>query len=209
MVPATLSTENILPRALVLNSLRINKLVQIQNHAAGLLQGFLAQKRLHLRQFVRRQLAAQRHSPSQRDLFCGIIAGFAFQSCGEVFGLLVHEVAVEQAQRLRGDGGDLALGATADGVGEVEGFEHGDHQPALDEGVDAAARGFAFVGDLPDFFFVGVGFERGGGNAGLHRGAETLRIELAADGEHGVADGFDLQAPIAVRRRAKSVGRRV
>lgn len=139
MVPATLSTENILPRALVLNSLRINKLVQIQNHAAGLLQGFLAQKRLHLRQLGSRWLTTQRQPPREGDLLRGIITGFALQAGGEVFSLLVHEVAVEEAEGLRGDGGDLALGATAHGVGEVERFEHRHDETALDESVDAAA----------------------------------------------------------------------
>ena len=62
-----------------------------------------------------------------------------------MFGLLVHEVAVEQAQRLRGDGGNLTLRATAHSVGEVEGFEHGDDEAAFDEGVDAATRGLALV----------------------------------------------------------------
>jgi len=34
-------------------------------------------------------------------------------------------------------------------------------------------------------------------NAGLHGGTESLRIELAAHGEHGIADGFDLEAAVA------------
>src|SRR6188768_4229023 len=102
--------------------LGIDKLVQIEDHAADFFERFVLAETHHLRELARAGFAAQGESPRELQLRSRFVARFMPQTRGEVSRLFFDEVAVEQAESLRRDGGGLALGATADRVAEVEHF---------------------------------------------------------------------------------------
>src|SRR5262249_22578075 len=73
----------------------------------------------------------------------------AKQPVGQCKRLLVHEVAVEQEQRLRGDGRRGAGGRWRVGTGEVERVQQRHAERALDEDVNAAPRLFLVTRFVP------------------------------------------------------------
>ncbi|MFO1437863.1 MAG: hypothetical protein U1F81_06030 [Verrucomicrobiaceae bacterium] len=101
--------------------LGINKLVQIEHHATELLQRLSLQTSLHVGDFGHPGLPARGNPPREGDLLSGLVARLAFQTGGEVMGLGVDEVAVEEGESLRGDGGDPTLRFAAQDVGDDEG----------------------------------------------------------------------------------------
>ena len=124
------------------------------------------------------------------DLGGGVGAGIALEAFGEVGGLLQHELVVHEGEGLQGGGGGESCGGEVRGVGAIEGGEEALRGGADDEAVDAATPELGFVG----------GDGRVDGSVGflivevLVAGATGGGIEIAADGEDGVAEGFGVEA---------------
>lgn len=132
--------------------------------------------------------AAEGELVGEGDLFGGVGAGFLLHAGGEGFGLFEGEEAVEEVECLDGGGAFDAAGGALAGVGAVEGAEDGLGFAAHFVGVDHAA--LVFGGECFD------GIETAEAAAlieEIEAAAVHLRIQTAADGEHGVADGFGFE----------------
>ena len=122
------------------------------------------------------------------------------QALGRGARLLHDERAVHHEQRLRGYGGRTALAAGVGGVAEVEQRKQvGQVGPAQGQVNRAAGE---LVGVLADA--VGAGFAVGA-DTRVERAAHR-RIEVAADGQQGVANLFDGQAAAREARQQAVFG---
>ena len=120
---------------------------------------------------------------------CGRIApGFPGHAGGERGGGLQGEAAVEEVQCLNGGRGFAAAGSALTGIRAIKGSKHGFGFAADFVGVDHAPQTVAGEG------FHGVESTQA---AALIEEVESraihLQIQLSADKEHGIADGFGFE----------------
>jgi hypothetical protein len=124
-----------------------------------------------------------------------------FTRDGEGFGLGEGEAAVEEVEGLDRGGAGAADGGALAGVGAVEGTEDGLGFAADFVGVDHAALVVGREGL--------DGFEAAETTAlieEIEAATMHLQIELAADGEHRVADGFGFETAAGEAPEVADVG---
>ena len=131
-----------------------------------------------------------------------VFGGVLLETGGETAGDVDGEGVVHEEEGLRGDGGERAGGAVRVHDGEVEGIEDGEGSGAAGLDVETAAVGAG--GDRVDFVdhavarvddFAAWDDAAGGDIAGDGDGfAADGGVETAGDGEHGVAEGFGVEA---------------
>ena len=146
-----------------------------------------------------------RQPPGGADLRVGVFGVLLDHACGEVLGTFDDELVVEQEERLRGDGGDVASLAVRVHVRQVERRQGRGGAAATLLQVDRAAvdRGGGSV-DLEDDGLIAVedldarDHAAVAGLADGDRRAEALGVEFAADREHRVADGLGVEPADAV-----------
>ena len=110
------------------------------------------------------------------------------QPPGEPLGLLVGELAVEQAKRLRGDGRRVADRAARVGVGRVVGRQDRHQQRPLHVDVDAPPGRFVGGRCLPAVARNRLAGQHLAGNRRADARPARLEIQAAADGQDRVAD---------------------
>lgn len=126
----------------------------------------------------------------QEGLFDLAAEGAATETAGKGGGHVGGEAVVEKAEGLEGRGGDDAARFREGRVRTVEDAEEFGADAAGRFGVDGAAIGFRteFIqGEVGGDVIDGVFIEAEAGAAGLG-------VEEAADVEHGIAEGFGLEA---------------
>ena len=152
-----------------MRSIRIHKLIQVEDHAAYLHQCCLlvGLRRLFLKESPdRRPLKlrwrpTQRQSVSQLKLPFPVAAGLARKSLSKPLGLPIDELAVEQRQGLRRDGCRRPPLGALRGVAKVERFEHRHQERPLDVRINGPPVDGRLGRRLPRGLLVGVGLNRG------------------------------------------------
>ena len=193
---------------------RVGQVERVLAQTLELCKRALAEKVCRQRRFLSIGRPRERDAVRKVDLFAGVVRGGLAHAAGKKLRLADHEFVVEQRQRLRGNGGDVAPSAARILIRQVEDFEHRVHQAALAVHVDAAP---------PDLGAVGLAVP----DAALHRRENLgrdrrkngrpadLQIERAARGHHDVAhdlgvETLNREAPevaiVGVRPESRLVG---
>ena len=110
-------------------------------------------------------------------------------------GLLVGELAVEQAERLGRHGRRVADGATGVGVGRVVDRQDRDQQRPLDVDVNAPPRGLVGRRGLPSAAGHRLAGQHLAGDRRIDARPAGLVPQVAADGQDRVADLLGRQSP--------------
>src|SRR6185437_6965966 len=173
---------------------RVEKFVQVEDDAGEIRECAGGKEVLGEFQLTRTGLAGKSDRVSQMDLLRLIGRRRFFQTLRKNLRLAQDEIVIHQRERLRGHGSNVARTAGDVLVGKIESVKKGERQRALAIDVNAAPPDFRTVLLLllPD----------AGGNRlqdfrskhRKHGRAADFRIEVAADGEDGIANDFRVEA---------------